>query len=60
MKTAVQKFESSGSDGKFTAIPEPRGRKSRPTMLSSTDDFPELCTYERNSAQKDETKRLGN
>lgn len=26
-----------------TCLPEPRGRKSRPTMLSSTEDFPELC-----------------
>lgn len=56
MNTTVRKFESPGSDGTFTAIPEPRGRKSRPTMLSSTDDFPELCTYERNRAQKHQTK----
>ena len=28
---------------KETSLPEPRGRKSRPTMLSSTEDFPELC-----------------
>jgi hypothetical protein len=34
--------EAPGQTGKFTDIPEPRGRKSRPTMLSSTDDFPEL------------------
>ena len=27
--------------------PEPRGRKSRPTILSSTDDFPELCAVHR-------------
>jgi len=26
-----------------TALPDPRGRKSLPTMLSSTNDFPELC-----------------
>jgi hypothetical protein len=24
-------------------LPEPRGRKSRPTILSRTEDFPELC-----------------
>ena len=24
------------------ALPDPRGRKSLPTMLSSTNDFPEL------------------
>jgi len=26
-----------------TTLPDPRGRKSLPTMLSSTNDFPELC-----------------
>jgi len=26
-----------------TALPDPRGRKSLPSMLSSTNDFPELC-----------------
>lgn len=24
-------------------LPDPLGRKSRPTMLSSTEDLPELC-----------------
>jgi hypothetical protein len=24
--------------------PDPLGRKSRPTMLSKTEDFPELCS----------------
>ena len=24
-------------------LPDPRGKKSFPTMLSNTDDFPELC-----------------
>jgi hypothetical protein len=28
-----------------TALPDPRGRKSLPTMLSSTDDFPELWRH---------------
>jgi hypothetical protein len=29
--------------------PDPLGRKSRPTMLSKTEDFPELCTnFRRN------------
>lgn len=32
-------------------IPEPRGRKSLPTMLSSTEDLPELCL------KRDETIR---
>jgi hypothetical protein len=26
-------------------VPDPRGRKSRPTILSNTDDFPELCIF---------------
>eukprot|EP00035_Acanthoeca_spectabilis_P018611 m.397231 g.397231 ORF g.397231 m.397231 type:complete len:88 (-) comp16772_c3_seq52:1504-1767(-) len=29
--------------GTRVTIPDPRGKKSRPTMDSSTDDFPELC-----------------
>lgn len=32
---------------KLNNQPEPRGRKSRPTMLSSTDDFPELCQFHK-------------
>jgi hypothetical protein len=35
-------------EGKNLFLPDPRGRKSRPTMLSSTDDFPELCTWPPN------------
>jgi hypothetical protein len=30
---------------KVMYVPDPRGRKSRPTILSSTDDFPELCIF---------------
>lgn len=29
-------------------LPEPRGKKSFPTMLSKTEDFPELCRTEQN------------
>ena len=28
------------------SLPDPRGRKSLPTTLSKTGDFPELCLYE--------------
>ena len=30
---------------KIKPKPDPLGRKSRPTMLSNTDDFPELCIH---------------
>uniref|UniRef100_A0A0A8YU90 Uncharacterized protein n=1 Tax=Arundo donax TaxID=35708 RepID=A0A0A8YU90_ARUDO len=33
---------SCSTRGLLVTIPDPRGRKSLPTMLSSTDDFPEL------------------
>lgn len=29
--------------GRRVTIPLPRGKKSRPTIFSSTDDFPEDC-----------------
>jgi hypothetical protein len=31
--------------------PDPLGRKSRPTMLSKTEDFPELCSRHPKSNQ---------
>mmetsp|Transcript_10194 Transcript_10194/g.25273 ORF Transcript_10194/g.25273 Transcript_10194/m.25273 type:complete len:215 (+) Transcript_10194:1375-2019(+) len=33
---------SCSSSGRLVTIPEPRGRKSRPTRLSSTEDLPQL------------------
>jgi hypothetical protein len=38
-------FTSCNTSGRRVTIPVPRGRKSRPTTASSTDDFPELCAW---------------
>jgi hypothetical protein len=38
----VMKRNQLGNEQWSGQSPDPRGRKSRPTMLSSTEDFPEL------------------
>ena len=40
-----------------TALPDPRGRKSLPTMLSSTNDFPELCSHAKKRQTNSERAR---
>lgn len=35
--------------------PDPLGRKSRPTMLSKTEDFPELCSISKESKRNSNT-----
>lgn len=37
-------------------VPDPLGKKSRPTMLSNTDDFPELCIYHPQQHSNSSTK----
>lgn len=38
-----------GKNKKKEIKPDPLGKKSRPTMLSKTEDFPELCSnFKRN------------
>ena len=40
-----------------TALPDPRGRKSLPTMLSSTNDFPELWSHVKKRQTNSERAR---
>lgn len=42
-----------------TYRPDPRGRKSRPTMLSSTEDFPELCTQKIRGKNESRAQKEG-
>lgn len=42
-KTKSKKFQFPQFSQQTVNQPDPLGRKSRPTMLSNTEDFPELC-----------------
>ncbi len=38
-------LQESNSEANADTLPDPRGKKSLPTTLSSTEDFPELCSH---------------
>lgn len=45
----MRKMSKKTKKKKLKVKPDPLGRKSRPTMLSKTEDLPELCTcFKRN------------
>lgn len=48
-------FTSCNTRGRRVTIPEPRGRKSRPTKLSNTELFPLLCRFIWRDQQKENT-----
>jgi len=47
---------SCSTSGRLVTTPVPRGRKSRPTRLSSTELLPELCSKHKQLNQTDRSE----